>query len=81
MIPARTVVLNHRKHVQLVLNTEITGCGRRGGCLTFYYLREGLKVREAESWRLACGRGASTTSGWPGVLLCKRCAVNYGLAC
>jgi len=80
MTTCRTVVLDRRKQVRLVLNTVIKGCGRRKGVLTFYYLREELRDKEAESWRLACGRGATTTYGWPGILLCQRCEVKYGLA-
>jgi len=77
---SRTVILDQKKHVRLVLDTEMIGCGRRVAGLTFYYLREEVRVKEGESWRFACGRGAATTSGWPGVLLCKKCALNYGLA-
>ena len=78
MIHSRTVVLDQRKHIQLVIKGRITGCGRDGG-LTFYLLREEVRVKEAKLSHIACGQRATTTSGWRGVLLCEDCAVVYGL--
>ena len=79
MIHSRTVVLDQKMHVRLVLDTEIKGCGRRASGLTFYLLREEETIPGAKIGHLARGQRAETTTGRRGVLLCQQCAGSYGL--